>query len=64
MLRGVSNRPVKIFCAYFGHIYIFYDVLLRFFHVRCLNILKFGNSVGSDEVNGVGLKRGKMVTTT
>ena len=23
MLRGVSNRPVKIFCAYFGHIYIF-----------------------------------------
>ena len=43
MLRGVSNRPVKIFCAYFGHIYIFYGVLLRFFHVRCLNILKFGN---------------------
>ena len=43
MLRGVSNRPVKIFCAYFGHIYIFYDVLLRFFHVRCLNILKFGD---------------------
>ena len=43
MLRGVSNRPVKIFCAYFRHIYIFYGVLLPFFHVRCLNILKFGN---------------------
>ena len=41
MLRVVLNRPVKIFCAHFGHIYIFYDVLFRFFHVRCLNILKF-----------------------
>ena len=43
LLREVLNWPVKIFCAYFGHIYIFYDVLLRFFHVRCLNIHKFGN---------------------
>ena len=42
-LRGVLNRPVKIFCTYSGHIYIFYDVLFRFFHVRCLNILKFGH---------------------
>ena len=42
LLRGVLNRPVKICCAYFGHIYIFYDVLFRFYHVRCLNILKFG----------------------
>ena len=23
VLRGVLNLPVKIFCAYFGHIYIF-----------------------------------------
>ena len=43
LLRGVLNRPVKIFCAYFGHIYILYDVLFRFYHVRCLNILKFGH---------------------
>ena len=37
--RGMLNRPVKIFCAYFGHIYFFYDIIL--IHVRCLNILKF-----------------------
>ena len=43
LLRGVLNRPVKIFCTYFGHIYIFYVVLFRFYHVRCLNILKFGH---------------------
>ena len=43
LLRGVLNWLVKIFCAYFGHIYIFYDVLFRFYHVRCLNILKFGH---------------------
>ena len=43
LLRGVLNRPVKIFRAYFVHIYIFYDVLFRFYHVRCLNILKFGH---------------------
>ena len=34
LLRGVLNRPVKIFCTYFGHIYIFNDVLFRFYHVR------------------------------
>ena len=43
LLRGVLNWPVKIFCTYFGHIYIFYDVLFQFFHVMCLNILKFGH---------------------
>ena len=30
-------------CIYFGHIYIFYDVLFRFYHARCLIILKFGH---------------------
>ena len=45
LLRGALNRPVKILCTYFGHIYIFYDVLLRFYHVRCLNILKFGKGL-------------------
>ena len=43
LLRGLLNWPVKIFCAYFGHIYVFYDVLLRLYHVRCLNLLKFGH---------------------
>ena len=27
LLRGVFKRPVKIFCVYFGHIYIFHEVL-------------------------------------
>ena len=43
LLRGMLNRPVKIFWAYFGHIYIFCDVLFWFKHVRCLNRLKFGH---------------------
>ena len=30
LLRGVLNRPVKIFCTDFAH---FYDVLFRFYHV-------------------------------
>ena len=42
VLRGVSNWPVKIFCAYFGHFYIFFGVLFIYNHVRCLNILNFG----------------------
>ena len=42
LLRGVLNRPVKILCANFRHIYIFYDVLFWFYHIRCLNILQFG----------------------
>ena len=46
---GVLNRPVKIFCAYFGHIHIFYNVLFHFYHVRCLNILKFGHRLNFDQ---------------
>ena len=42
LLKCVSNRQVKIFCAYFGHIYIYYDVLFWIYHIRCLNILEFG----------------------
>ena len=45
LLGGVLNRPVKIFCAHFGYIYIFYDVLFGFYHFRCLNILKFGHRI-------------------
>ena len=43
LLSGVLNRPVKIFCANFGQIYIFYDVLFGFYHIRCLDILRFGH---------------------
>ena len=43
LLRGVLNGPVKIFCAVFWHIYIFYDAFFRFYRVRYLNILKFGH---------------------
>ena len=43
LLRGVSNSPVKISCAYFGHIYILFRVLFILFYVRCLNILNFGH---------------------
>ena len=39
LLRGVLNRPVKIFCANIH----FYCVLFRFYHVRCLNMLQFGH---------------------
>ena len=43
LLRGVLNWRVKIFSAYFGNIYILYDVLFWFCHVRCLYIHKFGH---------------------
>ena len=41
VLRGVSNWPVKICCAYFGHIHNFFWVLFIFYHVRCQ--LNFGH---------------------
>ena len=44
VLRGVSNWPVKMCCAYFKHIYIFLWVLYIFYHNKCLNILNFGRT--------------------
>ena len=49
LLRGILNRPVKIFCVVYFVVYILdiftfsYDVLFRFYIVRCLNILNFGH---------------------
>ena len=40
--RGL-NQPAKIFCAYFGHIYIFIWCIISICSCRCLNILKFGH---------------------
>ena len=42
LLGGVSNSPVKLFCAYFGHIYIFLSII-HILSYWCLNILNFGH---------------------
>ena len=55
-MRGFLNRPVKIFCANFGKIYNFYDVLFRFYHVRSLNILKFGHIFGIEIVKKLSIE--------
>ena len=39
LLGGVSNLPVKKFCAYLHFVW----VLFIFYHVRCLNLLNFGH---------------------
>ena len=39
--EGVSKRPVKKCCAFFGHISIFSGVLFIYYHVGYLNILNF-----------------------
>ena len=42
LLRGALNWPVKIvFCKFWIYLHL-HDVLFRYYHVRCLNILKFG----------------------
>ena len=51
--RDDKSAGQDILCIFWTY-HILYDVLFRFYHVRCLNILKFGHIFNYWDSKNVG----------